>query len=56
MAPGGDADLGRGGPPAERGVRPERVVVPAPGLDENLRLAQGVEDLTVRAARRAASS
>src|SRR3712207_7873843 len=28
-------------------VRPDRIVVPPPGLDEDLRLAQRVEDLAV---------
>lgn len=32
---------------AERGMRPDRVVVPAPAFDNDLCLAQGVEDFAV---------
>ena len=50
----GDAGLGRGRPPAGRGVRPQRVVVPAPGLDRDLRLAAGCSRVRRPAARRGA--
>ena len=29
-------------------MRPDRVVVPAPAIDQHLRLSQAVEDLTVK--------
>jgi hypothetical protein len=33
---------------AERGVRPDRVVMAAPSLDQDLRLSQAVEDLPIQ--------
>ncbi|MDB5317594.1 MAG: hypothetical protein JWO24_3438, partial [Rhodospirillales bacterium] len=41
----GRSHLGRRRAIAQRGVRPERVVVPSPLLDEDLGLGQGVEHL-----------
>jgi hypothetical protein len=43
----GTTTSGRGRAIAERGVRADRVVVPSPALDHDLRLAQAVEDLAV---------
>src|SRR3712207_7467653 len=40
--------LRRGRPVAQGGMRPDGVVVPAPGLEQDLRLLQAVEDLPVQ--------
>src|SRR2546421_563429 len=40
-------DLRGWSPVADRGMRPDRVVVPSPTLDDDLGLAQGVEDLAI---------
>src|SRR5499433_3965081 len=42
-----DEHLGCWSPVADRGMRPDRVVVTAPTFDDDLRLAQCVEDLAV---------
>ena len=39
--------LGRGRPVPERGLRTDRIVVPMPVVDQDLRLAQRMEDLAV---------
>src|SRR3712207_2654118 len=40
--------LRRGRPVAQGGMRPDGVVVPAPGLEQDLRLLQAAEDLPVQ--------
>ena len=40
--------LGRGWPIAQRGMRAHRIVVPAPALNQDLGLAQTVEDLPIQ--------
>jgi hypothetical protein len=45
---GGDDDLWSRRPVAQGGMRADGVVVPAPALDDDLGLAQAVEDLAVQ--------
>src|SRR5215212_10390175 len=40
--------LRSGWPVAQRGMRPDRIEVPSPALDDDLSLPQGVEDLPIQ--------